>query len=110
MCIVVQVTDGVYGRPAVGLPVRLYHEAGGEWRESGRGRTDAEGVVTDWGGGPAESGLHRLEFDVGNYFASLGVEPFFPRVEVTFRVVDPAERYEVPLLVTPHFLSASHKN
>ncbi len=110
MGVVVQVTDGVYGRPAAGLPVRLYRESGGEWQERARCVTDADGQATDWGGRPVESGLHRLVFDVGGYFASLGVEPFFPRVDVTFRVIDPAERYEMPLLITPHFFSASHKN
>lgn len=98
----------MHGRPAAGLPARLYREADGRWQECGHGSTDANGLVTDWGGRPVARGVHRLVFDLGNYFASLGVESFFPRIAVTFRVADPVERYEMSLMIAPHFSSVCH--
>lgn len=110
MDIVVQVVDCVHGRPAEGLPARLYREVDGRWQECGHGSTDADGLVTDWGGRPVAHGVHRLVFDLDNYFAPLGVEPFFPRIAVTFRVADPHQRYEMPLMIAPHFFSACHRD
>jgi 5-hydroxyisourate hydrolase len=110
MEIVVQVVDGMHGRPAAGLKAVLYREVDGCWQECGHGSTDADGLVADWGDAPVVRGVHRLVFDLGTYFAPLGVEPFFPWVAVTFRVADPVERYEMPLMVTPHFFSAGHQD
>jgi 5-hydroxyisourate hydrolase len=49
-------------------------------------------------------GWYELVFDVGNYFASRGVEPgegFLGMVPVRFQVTDAEALYHVPLLVSP---------
>jgi len=51
------------------------------------------------------AGAYELRFHVGEYFrgaaASLSDPPFLDVVPVWFRVTEPAQRYHVPLLVTP---------
>jgi hydroxyisourate hydrolase len=90
------VLDTARGRPAAGVEVEL-------WRD-GRlvtsaitnedGRCDAP-LVED---GALREGEYELRFAVGAYF---GDASFLDVVPVRFRVADPAQRYHVPLLVTP---------
>ena len=47
------------------------------------------------------SGRYRLTFDTGSYFASAGVEPFYPAVTVVFIVRERSQHYHVPLLLSP---------
>jgi 5-hydroxyisourate hydrolase len=53
------------------------------------------------GATPLETGTYRLTFTVGEYFRELGVEAFYPTVEITFEVRDAGQHYHVPLLVSP---------
>jgi 5-hydroxyisourate hydrolase len=45
-------------------------------------------------------GRYRLTFDTGSYFASAGVEPFYPAVVVVFVVRDTSQHYHIPLLLS----------
>jgi 5-hydroxyisourate hydrolase len=95
------VLDTSRGRPAEGVPVRLERRQDGGWRALGSSRTDRDGRARDLVPGSAETGTYRLTFDTAAYFASAGVEGFYPVVEVVFEVRDPAQNHHVPLLLSP---------
>ena len=99
------VLDTARGRPAEGLAVVLELFQGGlSWVELGRGVTNAEGRITTLlpSGAVLAAGIYRLSFATAGYFASLGVDGFFPEVQVSFRIDDPAGHYHVPLLLSPY--------
>lgn len=83
------VLDTAAGRPAVGIPVRLY--GGGELLAAAE--TDADGRVRDLGPEELAPGEYRLELDVAT--------PFLPRVVIDFRIAD-ASHYHVPVLLSPY--------
>jgi 5-hydroxyisourate hydrolase len=123
------VLDTVQGEPARGVVVRLL-EAGG--REIGRGVTDADGRISDFGigavagvgtkdsagsgteggagsgaeggagAGPLAAGVYRLVFDTEGY---VGEGAFFPEVVVTFRADGRRPKYHVPLLLSSYSYS-----
>jgi 5-hydroxyisourate hydrolase len=90
------VLDTTAGRPAAGMVVRLYE---GEDLVA-EGRTDADGRCR-MAEGPTGAGQHRLVFATGPWFATQGGETFYPVVEITFAVREPAEHHHVPLLLSP---------
>ena len=102
--ITTHVLDLAAGQPARGVPVRL-EVAGGErgWLELATRVTDQDGRVPDLlpGGARLDAGRYRLSFDTGRYFAASGRPAFYPEVSVVFEVLDPAQHYHVPLLLSP---------
>lgn len=108
MSITTHVLDLASGKPAAGIAVILLRKKeGGEedWRELGRGVTDADGRARDLlaDGVRAEAGTYRLTFDTLSYFkANLSSSlSFFPEIVVTFSITDPARPHHVPLLLSP---------
>jgi 5-hydroxyisourate hydrolase len=97
MTISTHVLDAALGRPAAGVAVRLDGPAG----SSAVATTDADGRVVDLASGALEPGDYRLRFDTGGYFAATGRDSFYPEVVVTFTIVDAAQHYHVPLLLSP---------
>jgi 5-hydroxyisourate hydrolase len=96
MMISTQVVDIATGCPAASVPVELdLFISGHGWREVGRGVTNDEGRVQDFGE-PAAAGVYRLMFDVASY----APESFFPSVAVTFEVGDASGQYHIPLLLS----------
>ena len=100
MSVSTHVLDSVTGRPAVGVPVRLYA------REEllADAVTDADGrcrLVE----GPTRTGPHRLVFETGAWFAGQGQDTFYPEVVVSFAVSEPAAHHHVPLLLAPYAYS-----
>ncbi len=96
--ITTHVLDQVRGKPAAGISVRLY--AGTEL--IAEGETDTDGRVSDWQ--PVFSiapGKYRLEFDVEPWFSERGEDSFYEDVHISFRVLNQAEHYHVPLLLSP---------
>lgn len=83
------VLDTATGRPAAGIPVRLF--AGGE--VIGSSATDADGRVASLGPDELAPGDYRLEFDVATRF--------FPRVIIDFHVAD-ASHHHIPVLLAPY--------
>jgi 5-hydroxyisourate hydrolase len=90
------VLDVAQGRPAAGVSVEL-------WRDgrlvtsattNADGRCDAPLVAQ----GALMEGEYELRFGVGAYY---GETAFLDVVPVRFRVADPAQKYHVPLLVSP---------
>lgn len=94
------VLDAVRGEPASGVVVRL--ECDG--REIGRGTTDGDGRISDFGAGLLGAGVYRLVFETDAYLSS-GQPAFFPEVVVTFRADGQRPRYHVPVLLSSYSYS-----
>ena len=90
------VLDTTLGRPAGGVGVTL-SGADGKLAEA---VTDSDGRAADVGGA-LEPGTYSLRFDSGGYFASRGIEGFYPEVLVTF-TISGAGHVHVPLLLSPY--------
>jgi 5-hydroxyisourate hydrolase len=103
MGISTHVLDTARGVPAAGVAVTLERRIGGGWNPAGAGETDADGRVRALlpEGARPEPGEYRIRFDVGSYFARLGVAAFYPRIEIAFEVARPDEHHHVPLLLAP---------
>lgn len=109
MSISVRVLDSANGRPAVDLLVRLSRVRDGRWQEDASGRTDADGCLTGYPPGRMARGMHRIDVDIDEYFAGIGVTPFFPRIVIIFRVTDVTVSYHIRLLITPHAYATYHE-
>jgi len=104
MSLSTHVLDATAGRPAVGVTVRLESRTGDGWREVATGSTDDDGRLRDWlPAGTPGTGVHRLVFDTGAYFADR--PKFYPEVVVVFEVGSPDEHYHVPILLSPFAFS-----
>jgi 5-hydroxyisourate hydrolase len=102
--ITTHVLDTSRGRPAVGVRVTLeLRAAENDWREIGRGETDADGRLRDLLSADVAlvAGAYRLTFDTGAYFAARAQESFYPSAVVVFEVRAVDEHYHVPLLLNP---------
>jgi 5-hydroxyisourate hydrolase len=96
------VLDTAHGWPAAGVRIALYRgqERVADAITNADGRTDAPLLV----GEAMTKGTYRLEFAIGDYFASLGhadARRFLDLVPVVFVIDDPRRGYHVPLLVSP---------
>ena len=100
--ITTHVLDTARGTPAAGITVILELRHASEWTPIGRGTTDDEGRILSLNEAALTPGTYRLTFDIGTYHRGHGLTtPFFPEVKVMFNVRDTAERYHVPLLISP---------
>ncbi|HJL19858.1 MAG TPA: hydroxyisourate hydrolase [Sandaracinaceae bacterium LLY-WYZ-13_1] len=96
------VLDTSLGRPAAGVPVRLWKWSGHDLEPMAEGRTDDDGRVTDLlEPGTLEAGIYRISFDTSAYYDAAGVYGFYPSVQIDFRVDDADQHYHVPLLLSP---------
>jgi 5-hydroxyisourate hydrolase len=105
MGISTHILDTSLGRPAANVPVNLLEfrdsAAGGGWRSIGSAHTDQDGRCKTLLGDHALAATdYRLEFEVGIYFRDLKVASIYPFIHIVFRVVDPAQHYHIPLLLT----------
>jgi 5-hydroxyisourate hydrolase len=101
--ITTHVLDLGVGAPASGISVILERRQEREWMPVGRGITDANGrLATLTDGFTIVPGTYRLTYDIGTYHRNQGLAtPFFPEVRITFNVSDAAEKYHVPLVLSP---------
>lgn len=100
--ITTHVLDTAAGRPGAGIAIELLRDDAG-WQPIGAGATDDDGRLrTLTPAGPVAPGTYRLRFHTGAYFAARGQAGFFPVVEIQFTVVDGAQHYHVPLLLSPY--------
>ena len=95
------ILDTSRGKPAVGVHVILSRQQR-EWTEVARGITNADGRVGNLL--PKEavltSGVYKLRFETGSYFAGLDTPAFYPFVEIVFQLTTD-EHYHIPLLLNP---------
>jgi 5-hydroxyisourate hydrolase len=97
------VLDTTVGRPAARVSVILEHEtAKQEWVPVGDGVSDDDGRVGNLvpENLTLRTGIYRLWFDTGPYYAEKGLRAFFPQVCVIFQVHDPEQHYHLPLLLS----------
>ena len=109
MTVSTHILDAVAGRPAAGVSVELClrDDDGRSWRSVEAGVTDADGRIRF--AAETVSGVYRLTFATGPYFADRAVVTFYPEVVITFSTVtlDDASpgHYHVPLLLSPYSYS-----
>ena len=104
--ITTHVLDTAIGTPGTAIDIELHRAEAAGWQPVGRGLTDDDGRLrTLTPQGPVEPGTYRIRFHTGPYFAARGTAGFFPVVEIQFTVVDGAQHYHVPLLLSPYGFS-----
>uniref|UniRef100_W5M0G9 5-hydroxyisourate hydrolase n=2 Tax=Lepisosteus oculatus TaxID=7918 RepID=W5M0G9_LEPOC len=98
------VLDTARGVPAARLPLGLYRLDSGAagWTLVTSGATNDDGrcpglITRD----AFLSGMYKMRFETGQYWAGLGETGFYPYVEVVFSITDPSQKYHVPLLLSP---------
>lgn len=98
MTVSTHVLDSASGRPAPGVEADLTISVGGSWASVESGATDDDGRLRF----EAETvtGVYRVTFGTGAYFAARDTHTFYPEVVVTFAVAS-GEHYHVPLLLSP---------
>ncbi len=95
------VLDTAHGLPAEGVGIELFSVAANERTlmaaaiSNEDGRTDAPLSTT------LAAGTYELVFEVAGYFAARETPAFFDEITVRFRIDEGAERYHVPLLLSP---------
>ena len=93
------VLDTALGGPADGIRVTLSTSDGSEL---GSGVTDRDGRVAALGPDRLEEGTYVLRFETEAYFASSGASSwFYPEVTISFHVLNDADHYHVPVLLSP---------
>jgi 5-hydroxyisourate hydrolase len=94
------VLDTARGTPAAGVGIALVAIEGDVRTTLGAATTDADGRIPApfTGLGP---GTYELVFNVDAYFARFGADAFYDAIAVRFRVAPDAEKYHVPLLLSP---------
>jgi 5-hydroxyisourate hydrolase len=102
------VLDTANGQPAAGVAIDLYRRDQDGRTSLGRfitnpdGRCDAALLADD----ALQVGIYELDFAIGDYFASLGVEQTRPRfldiVTLRIGIADASANYHVPLLASPY--------
>lgn len=101
------ILDTTKGKPAEGVTIVLFQQdpvdpvtAG--WRQVVLGTTNGDGRIPDLLHKEAvlEPGTYKMRFETKEYFDKLGVQTFYPFVEITF-IITGNEHYHVPLLLNP---------
>jgi 5-hydroxyisourate hydrolase len=103
--ITTHILDTVRGRPAAGVAARLEVQEPDGWREIGSGVTNADGRIMDLGPANLGAGNYRIAVDTGAYYRQIEMESFFTSVCLGFALLDPAQHYHVPLLISPFAIS-----
>lgn len=100
--ITTHVLDTAAGRPGKAIAIELERADDAGWHLVGGGITDDDGRLrTLTPAGPVAPGTYRIRFQTAAYFATNAIAGFFPVVEIQFSVVDGAQHYHVPLLLSP---------
>ena len=101
------VLDTVHGKAAPNVRISLFRVTASGRKKVVETRTNADGRTDQplLSGDTIPTGVYELDFEVGDYFRSLGIElpdpPFVDRVTLRFGVAEPDGHYHVPLLVSP---------
>jgi 5-hydroxyisourate hydrolase len=99
------ILDIVLGKSASGVPVRLEKlNTAGDWRVLSSARTDQDGRCAQLlpEGEDLSTGVYRLIFDTGSYYALQEVGALYPMVEVTFQARAGESHFHIPLLLSPN--------
>lgn len=108
MNITVSVIDGVYGRPAEGVEVRIAFSSPGEPDMKSKGPTDFEGNFSY--SADTESMVRSqtcgVQLDVDAYFTSLGIIAGWTQMTLLTRIIDSEHTHRVVAVITPFNLTA----
>jgi len=100
--ITTHILDTTKGKPAADVDIVLYRHLASGWDDIARGTTNKDGRVANLL--PDEMllpvGIYKLKFEITPYFQRLGMNAFYPFVEIVFEV-NSEEHYHVPLLLNP---------
>ncbi|XP_001377958.3 5-hydroxyisourate hydrolase-like isoform X1 [Monodelphis domestica] len=98
------VLDTASGLPARGLCLRLFRlgDCKQQWTELRKSYTNADGrcpglLTPD----QMKAGTYKLFFDTEGYWNKMGQTSFYPYVEVVFSITNEAQKFHVPLLLSP---------
>ncbi|XP_069595133.1 EP-cadherin-like [Ranitomeya imitator] len=98
------VLNTAQGIPAKGLTITLskLDARQTKWVQVSRSITNEDGRCPGLlRGEPLAAGTFQLRFDTKDYWKQLQQDSFYPYVEVVFTILDPKQKYHVPLLLTP---------
>ena len=99
--ITTHILDTSKGCPAVGIKVVLYVLSREKEIELGRGVTNADGRIVDWGDAgivDEGKGVYKIRFETKEYFGT--IPTFYPFVEICFELTTDGH-YHIPLLISP---------
>ena len=100
--ITTHILDTHRGCPASQVPIELRKQVDGRFEIVAQGQTNDDGrlpgLLPEGGLTP---GIYQMFFDTKHYHSHLGIQGFYPYVEVTFEIVHTAQHYHVPLLISP---------
>ena len=92
------VLDTALGKPAAGIPATLEVYSSNTWSAVAHSVTDTDGRCRDLLTN-ATSGLYRLRFDTGVYFAQQQRSTIYPEITITF-ACNGEGHYHLPLLLS----------
>lgn len=102
--ITAEALDGMSGRAADAMRMRLDYAGGGDWLTVAGGEADGEGRIDNWDVPLSDHGLYRVVLDSDRYYAGLGLSPAYPEVSVTVRVTE-EQRCHVQVVLSPNAYS-----
>ncbi|XP_072492511.1 5-hydroxyisourate hydrolase-like isoform X3 [Notamacropus eugenii] len=98
------VLDTASGLPARGLYLCLFRleDCNEQWTELRRSYTNADGRCPGLlSPEQMKAGTYKLFFDTEGYWKKMGYTSFYPYVEVVFTITNEADKFHVPLLLSP---------
>ena|SRR5215212_10212305 len=90
------------GKPAAGVTIILYRGENDLWSEIARGKTNADGRITDLLSKEVvlQKSIYKMRFETKDYFDTESIPVFYPYVEIVFDIQS-SEHYHIPLLLNP---------
>lgn len=100
------------GLPSPDVEVLLEKQDGVQWSRLNSSVTNAQGRVPALypNGKKLETGIYRVTFKTGKWFASQKSISFFPEIPVIFRVDGSVAHHHIPLLLSPYGYSTYRGN
>lgn len=100
------------GLPAAGVTVLLEKQEGERWQRLHQAKTDNDGRIRALFPDKTAltSGVYRVTFRTGDWFAARQQPTFFPEVPVIFVVDGSVGHYHIPLLLSPYGYSTYRGN
>lgn len=94
------ILDTHLGQPASLVEIKLF-SAKGQLLATALTNQDGRVNSTDFALDSIEIGDYSLEFSTKAYFEAKQLETFFPKAVIHFSVLDTAQHYHIPLLISP---------
>ncbi|ALH94876.1 hydroxyisourate hydrolase [Acinetobacter equi] len=99
------ILDTYLGTPASDVLVKLYDDQN---KVIAQAFTNQDGriLATDFALNEINTGDYSLEFFTKNYYKSLSLETFYPKVVIHFSIQNDQQHYHIPLLISPFAYSS----